>query len=240
MFRGANQNSTTVGATSVTVTVGGYSIAAGDWMLLAANCGATGAKTFPSGFAAINGCTQLTPIAGGDATCTADVLAKQAVGGETSFVISGGNTRWSALLLVYSGRAAAPFAVSAAQTAVVAAHVSTISASFTGLTGNPGDDLVLIAPGSGHGTGGAVWTFGAPGAPPTGFSNVQAMTQVADFTPNLMSCDNQGYAGGATGTLTATITGEGAGTTMGYGGWLISLAGVSVGGGPILMGQSCL
>lgn len=226
-YRGGNVALSTAYVTSIAVDVSGIGIQAGDIILLAANNGNSGAKTFPAGFATISGLTQLHPIwtEGG---AYADVRYKVADGSETTtLTVSGPNTPWNLLARVYSGRATSPFAVAAVQTAVSAGTTSPCTLSFTGLTANPRDDLVLIAPMGLTPTGG---TYGF--TQPTGFANSRLDKNTTDYTPVACSCDKLTVVPGATGTLTGTFTSVGSGQTTGYGGWLISLAS----GSPKLVG----
>jgi len=224
-FVGSGQQANTATGTTCTITYSGPTINAGDILLFCFSVSSTTySATFPSGAAAVSGLTNLSPQSanGGDQW---GFQWKVAVGGETSFAFSNSFSGWlSAYVRVYRGRTATPFTVTPVTTAVVATAPSPLSISLTGLTPNAGDDVVAIIP---MGTLGNANAWNLTSAP-SGFANVDNFTSPLQNQNVLCACDSVGWAGGATGTLTGTITSAG-GYNMGYGGWVLTLAASSPG-----------
>jgi hypothetical protein len=134
------------------------------------------------------------------------------------------------IVLVWSGRSQFPWIVTPVTTAIVAGSNSPISLSITGITANNADDIAVIVPKGVHGASGTLWALTAP----SGYGNVINAQSANDFTPVIEACSRDNVAAGATGTLTATNTGETA-FAMGYGAWVLSLAAGNISGGSYVL-----
>jgi hypothetical protein len=197
-------------------------IQVGDILLLFANAGGTGTATitYPSGFAAVQSLTNINIATGNQ---TAGVHYKVATLSDTtaaSFTITSNVSSWqTGLLRVYSGRSTtSPFTASA-QTGPVNSVTNGSSFSVTGLTAAANDDIELVFPWVGTGTGDFLtWT-----TVPSGFAASGNVNAAGAFSEEFATANYVNNPGGVTGTITGTIT-DHLGGTQSYGAYVISLA----------------
>lgn len=203
------------GADSGTMTV---NIQTGDVIVIAAGAFANNAKTFPSGSVTISGVTQqaVTPSGGLNAYWDCELLVVSGTP-PTSLTISGANTRWLAVAMIYSGRDNVNTFTSIWQGSPVATASSPVSVSLaTSTSANSTDDVLCLIPMSTRQTG-TNWVLTAP----SGFADA-VVSQYNTTCPVFANCDYVNNPGGAIGTLAATLTASGSNT--GYSGWVFSLA----------------
>jgi hypothetical protein len=219
----ATQANTTTNA-SVVVTHG-ISIQSGDIIILTVNGGGGNANTFtwPSGFGAITGLTNIGLDTSGGCTC--GINYKVAGGSEPStYTVSSSATDFLTLhIRVYSGRNTSSTFTATAQTARTAWTGS--GKALTGLTAAASDDIVFLAWYNNNGTGYSGYIQ------PTGFGNASQIGGVVTFSPAAGVADFVNNSGGATGSLGFSQGGSSLPTF--YGGYVASLAVT----GDVLLGQ---
>jgi hypothetical protein len=225
MFVGSNFGFVNDGD-SVTVTVSGYTINQNDIILAFCDMGGDAENTtctFPSGFNAIPGLGALQTN-----STNLQIAAKVATASEPeSYTFAMSTSDFHTIQIrAYSGRNTASIFSAVSQSGQSEAEAATpISGSFPGLTAVAGDDVVLFIGGDNQSSDGAHGPFGLTG--PTSFSNQLAVNGSANFSPVILSADFTNNPGGATGTLSPTITATTA-SSFSLSSMAVSLAAASV------------
>ena len=206
------------GSAPVTLNVAGIGIQNGDIVLICVNCSQFTSSSTPSGFTQI-----LAETLNGSLNNFA-LYWKVAASEPSSYSIDTGshNMAGAAQCRVYSGRSGS---ITASQATADSFAAFSITANATGLTASAGDDVVAFY----SFNSGAINNFGW--TPPSGYANglITQDTVNTQVSP-LWSADNVGVAGGATGTVTATLTNSGGDTSGHHAAFLISLAQQPAGG----------
>ena len=224
-----NINSTSFSAYSSGGTAA-LAISAYDTMILVAGGGSTSATiTWPPGFGAIPGLANQN-VAGASGSCTNGISWKLATASETgsyAITFSGSANYNGASLYVFYGRLVNPFVVNPALTPAVGAAATPVTCSITKLTPNSGDDVLLSLPlGENSGTDTITLT------PPTGWTAAATNHSTTTFEPAFLACYYLDNPGGTAIPATSPTFTDTSGYSIGYCGYLISLA-----GGPQITGQ---
>jgi hypothetical protein len=232
-LRGFAGQANTTTSSSVTVTVsgiGGSGPQSGDIVLFFMNGGGNnGASTLtpPSGFSIVTGTSN--EVLNSNTNIT--VWYKVAGASEpSSYTATSSVTDYhTAEVRVYSGRnTVSPF-TAVATTANAGPFASPMTISAAGVTAAAGDDIILLlANNNAAGNAGD-----AALTAPSGYANTAVYNAAVNYSPPVLCCDQTNAPAGATGTLTATETWGTTGATFSYvyGGYTVSLAAASGGGG---------
>ena len=213
-----SQANTTTGTTCVISGVSG--IQANDIILAFGSSGGSSAVTVtpPSGFAAIPGLSNQ-----GMATLGATLWNEYKIAGGSepssyTFTLNQ-NDFHTCQIRVYSGRnTSSPFSAVAA-TAASTNSAMPISVSLTGLTAVASDDVVQIV-----GVGGVSVTDTLSFTQSAGFGNLVSSVVTTANSKQVFGADEINVAGGATGTLTGTLSESSSGHSTQYAGYVLSLA----------------
>lgn len=227
-WRGSQGATSASAATTLTVTLP-VTANAGDIIILSISSGGSSALTFscPTYLTIASAVAALSNIAYTIAAGTFGALYKVAAGGETAATVTkSGSADFMAIQAnVFSGRnTSAPF--TAGSSAGSTGGSSPTSIPCGTITAAAGDDLLYMT-GEGNNVSNTSPTLTAP----SGFSNVLNTFSAVSFVPGANSANNVNFnsgAGGATGTVTGTITFTG-GANNDSGGFLLSLAAASGG-----------
>lgn len=196
----------------ITLTVSGISIQNGDLVLICVNCSQFASSTTPAGFTQV-----LAETLNGSLNNFA-LYWKIASSEPSSYSIdtSSHNMAGAAQCRVYSGRSGV---ITASQATADAFAAFPMTANATGLTAAAGDDVVAFYAFNSGGIDNVGWTL------PSGYANgVITQDTVNTQVSPIWAADNVGVAGGATGTITATLTNSGADTNGHHAAFVISLA----------------
>lgn len=224
-FRGSASTVNASSGNTCAITVSGIGIALNDIILFFASGGGNDTFTYPSGFTAVPGLSNIRVNAAGDGELGVayKVATSTEVSATTLTVSTNQSPGWmGGHIRVYSGRnTSTPFSA-VSSTANTAASGNPLNFTLTGLTASAGDDIVQIVAVS-FGTEATSYT-----TPPSGFANSAILDNGGNFQANLAAADKVNSSGGATGNLTGAVATFGG--SYAYGGYVLSLAAPSASG----------